>query len=71
MGDVEDCDLVSFVVDSVEDAVGAPSGTPYACKWTDQLSPDTPWFCQQRTGDELDDSRGDSLGKLLRDGTSC
>ncbi len=71
MGDIEDRDLVSSVVDLVKKAVGAPSGTPGAGKRADQLSPDTPWFFEQWTGDELDDRRGDSFGKLLCDGSSC
>jgi hypothetical protein len=43
LGDVEDRDLVSFVVDSVERG-RCPSSTRYAGERADQLSPDTPWF---------------------------
>jgi hypothetical protein len=71
MGDIDDRDLVSFGVDLIEHAVGAPSSTADAGERADQLSPDTPGFLEQRTGDELDDGRGYSLGKLLCDCSRC
>jgi len=71
MGGIDDRDLVCSVVDLVEDLVSAPTSTPDAGKRADQLSPDTPRIFEQGTGDELDDSRGDSLGKLFCNGSCC
>jgi hypothetical protein len=70
MRDIEDRDLVNSGVDLIKDAVSAPTSTPDADERADQLSSDTPWFFKQRTGDEFDHRRGNSLRKLLCDSSS-
>ena len=67
MFDAEDDDLVSVLVDAVENAEGAAASTEDARQLVPQRSPDPPRVREQRAGDELDHRRRDGLRELVGD----
>jgi hypothetical protein len=67
----QDRDLVGLVVDAIQNAVRATSGTVNAGKFVAEGSPDSLWIFDQDSRDEIDDSCTHRFGELLGDRSRC
>ena len=71
MVDSEDGHLAGFVVDSIQDAIGATSSTVDAREFVAELASDALRVLDQCAGDEIDNGGTHRLGELLGDRSRC
>ena len=67
VSDAKHSDCVPFVVDPVDDPVGAASGSEKAGEFVAEFSPDPMRCFDQRPSEELDHRGGDAFRKILGD----
>jgi hypothetical protein len=65
--DAKHDDLASFVVDSIQDSIGASASTEDARQLVAQLTTDPMRILDEHAGDELDDGGTYRFGQLLGD----